>query len=160
MHVIVAALAAFFMSSIPALADATTSVSVPIGDILGTMATYIALALSIAVTWGLRFLPGQWASLAKTAQVDQLLHKAIAYGINSVAGAEQGKTLTIPVGNAVLAQALTYALQHGPELTLQFAGSPVDLAEKIWARLNLAADVSKPDFYGIAAKVAIAKVAS
>jgi hypothetical protein len=53
----------------------------------------------------------------------------------------------------VLKEALAYALAHGPELIKSYAGSPLQVAEKLWARLDLPADSQKPDFRTIVAEV-------
>jgi len=150
-----AAFAAFFMFATPALAQATTdtTLSVPIGSIVGDVASYLALGLAGVVVWGLRFLPPQLYALAMTTRVDQLLTKAISYGLNVVRGASQDKVLTIDVGNLVLKEALAFALTHGPSLLKSWAGEPLQVAEKLWARLDLPADSQKPDFRAIIAEV-------
>lgn len=143
-----AAMAAFFIavSGTVASADQTTTVSIPIGDIVGNVMGYVATGLSIVVVWALRFLPAQIYAIAMTARVDQLLGKAVAYGCNAVVGATRDKTLSFDVGNAVVKEALEYVLLHGAELVMKFAGEPIDIAEKIWARLSFDEATSKPDF--------------
>lgn len=135
------------------LADTLT---IPYGDMISGAADYAGTVLAGIVVWGLRFLPAQIYAMAMTARVDQLLIRAIIFGTNSVAGAARDKTLDIEVSNAVLKEALTFAIMHGGGMVKRFAGSPVDLAEKIWARLSVAEDVAKPDFATIAAQVAMA----
>jgi hypothetical protein len=137
------------------LADATSVVSIPVGDMIGSMADYIGTVLAGIIVWALRFLPAQIYAIAMTARVDQLLIRAIVFGTNSVAGAARGKTLSFDVSNAVLKEALTFAMLHGGAVVKRFAGSPVDLAEKIWARLSVDETVAKPDFATIAAQVAM-----
>jgi hypothetical protein len=132
-----------------------TGITIPVGEMLSGAAEYIGTLLAGLVVWSLRFLPAQIYALAMTSRVDQLLIRAIVFGVNSVAGAARDRVLTIEVGNRVLKEALTYALLHGGGLVKRFAGSPVDLAEKIWARLNVDETVSKPDFATIAAQVAM-----
>jgi len=150
MRLIVAATAAFFMLVFPVLADETTTLNVPVGDIVGGTVGYLAVAIAAVTVWGLRFLPPQLYALALTLRVDQLLQRAVQFGVNAVAGAVDGKALSIDVGNAVLKEALAYAILHGGEMVQRFAGSPVDVAEKIWARLELAPEATKPDFAAIA----------
>jgi len=148
-----AALAAL---TLPAqLGDTTTTVQIPVSDVTGAVAQYVALALVGAFMWGFKFLPQQVCAMLMTMRVDQLLTRAVTFGINSVAGATKDRIISIDVGNRVLKEALTYALMHGGTLVKRFAGSPVDLAEKIWSRLELPADAVKPDFASIAAQVAV-----
>lgn len=153
---IFAALTAFFVFGVEGGAWAQTSdtsVSVPVGEIANTAVDYVQVILLGAIAWGLRCLPGPIYAIMMTARVDQLLEKAITYALNSVKGAAKDKVLTVDVGNRVVAEALAYALQHGGNLAKSFAGDPVTMAEKIWARLDLGAEVDKPDFRAIASKV-------
>lgn len=128
-------------------------VSFPIGDIMAGLLGYVWVGLAGLVTFGLRKLPPRLYALAMTMQVEQLLKQAIAFGINSVKGATPQGNLDINVVNPVLRIALYYAKQHGGFLVKQFAGSPADLGEKIWARLNLAEDAVKPNFTQLANEV-------
>ncbi len=75
--------------------------------------TVAAIVMPI-ITFALRFLPSQIQALIRTAQVEQLLGRAIDYGINATANAVKGKTLSVDVGHAVAAQAVKYALDYGP----------------------------------------------
>lgn len=145
------------------IATDPTAVVIPYGEYLSAAVPYIALVLSAVAMWSLRRLPGRWAALAnewlaigQTARVDQLLQKAISFGVNSVAGASKDKSLTVEIANPVLREALRYALEHAPELVAKFAGTPEALGEKIWARLNVAPEVAKPDIATTAAKVTMA----
>ena len=59
------------------------------------------------------------------------------YGINTVVGAEKGKTLEINVGNAVAAQGVQYAIDHGPAWLVDWMGGTENIQQKIIARLPL-----------------------
>lgn len=83
------------------------------------------------------------AGLLGQGRVDQLLEKAVQYGINATKGAVAGRTLTVPVGNEVLERAFEYALRHAPRL-VSWAGGAIALREKIIARLNLEEDAAVP----------------
>lgn len=122
-----------------AFADAVvgTAVSVPAGDWLTDTAAFLGPLLAAAVLWMVRKLPPQVASLLMSMRVDQLLNKAIAYGINSVREATHDKPLTVDVGNAVIAKALQYAIDHGPGKLIDWMGGTEMIREKIIARLNL-----------------------
>jgi hypothetical protein len=87
-----------------------------------------------------------------TMRVDQLLTRAIAYAMNTVAGAAEGKVLTIDVRNLVVKEAVTYALVHGGSLVKRFAGTPEELAEKIWSRMDLPQEASRPNLLGLSAQ--------
>lgn len=133
----------------------TTVLTIPYGEILTSLSGYLAIALMGAVAWGLRKLPAEWSAIAKTAQVEQLLERAIIYGINSVPGAARGKTVEMNVGSRVLKEALAYALIHSSDAVRAFIGSPIDMAEKIWSRLELGEDSYRPDFRAVVAQVAL-----
>lgn len=162
MRILTAAIAAFFMLAVPALAQAIdvqpvpvdTIVQVPIGSIADTVLDYIQVAMAGLVIWALRLLPPQLYALAMTMRVDQLLTRAIAYAMNTVAGAAEGKVLSIDVRNQVLKEAVTYALVHGGALVKKFAGTPEELAEKIWSRMDLPQEASAPNLMGISAQAA------
>jgi hypothetical protein len=152
--------AAFLMAQAAPVAVVPNVVVIPYGEILVAASGYIATALAAVVVWALRFLPGQARAASLTAGVDQLLAKAIAFGINATAGAVKNNVLTVEVSNRVLREALSYALLHGGPLVKKFAGSPVDIAEKLWARLEVAPEVSKPNFEAIASAVTITLASS
>lgn len=142
------------LSPLPALAadtvTDTTSVTVPWGAWLSQLAPSILdvtlAAVSAIIAWGLRRLPSSISTvlvpIVRSAQVEQLLSRAVTYGINAVAGAAHDKTLSIDVGNQVVAEALRYALDHGPAWLEAFAGSSDYLAQKIIARLKLVEDAA------------------
>lgn len=78
--------------------------------------------------------------------MDQLLQRAIDYGVNAVKGATKDGNLNIPVGNAVLAHALQYVIDHAPGWLIKAAGGEDGLRQKIFARLNLATTAGLQDF--------------
>ena len=71
---------------------------------------------------------------------EQLLNRALDYGLAAVAGAAKGKTLDIPIANKVLLEAAQYALDHGAPWLLKYIG---DLGPKLVARMS-AAEVLGP----------------
>jgi hypothetical protein len=147
--------AAFLMAQASPVVVEPDVVTIPYGEIISAAASYIATALIAVSMWALRFVPGQIRAMLMTMRVDQLLGKAIAFGVNATAGAVKDKVLTIEVSNRVLREALSYALLHGGPLVKRFAGSPVDIAEKLWARLEVAPEVSKPNFEAVASAVTL-----
>ncbi len=127
-------------------ADVATSVAVPVGDWLGALSGPLiqivgALALA-ALGRVLLLLPAPLVGVLKTLHVDQLLERAVDYGINAVATAEKGKVLSVPIGNQVAAQALTYAVTMGPGWLTKFTGGPDALAKMITARIPFEASAS------------------
>ena len=138
-------LAALVVVLIPAVAFAdTTTVVVPVGDwatnVVPTIEAVLTSVIAIAVTWGMRFVPAAIKAFITQQQInqaEQLLVNAIGYGINTVVGAEKGKTLEINVGNAVAAQGVQYAIDHGPAWLVEWMGGTENIQQKIIARLPL-----------------------
>jgi hypothetical protein len=139
-------LAALVVVLIPAVAFASsdTTVVVPVGDwaanVVPTIEAVLTSIIAIAVTWGLRFVPSAIKAFITQQQInqaEQLLVNAIGYGINTVVGAEKGKTLEINVGNAVAAQGVQYAIDHGPIWLVDWMGGTESIQQKIIARLPL-----------------------
>ena len=137
-----------FAAAAYAAGDAVgTAVSIPWGDWLSSLAPGlldVALAaLAAALAWVLKILPASIANvvtpIVKSAQVEQLLARAVSYGINAVAGAAHDKVLSVDVGNQVVAEALEYAIAHGPAWLTEFTGDSDQIAQMIIARLKLEA---------------------
>lgn len=131
-------------------------VAVPYGDFVSTILDYVTPILLGVSMWAFRFVPGRIRAILMTMQVEQLLTRAISFGINSVREATKDKTLTIDVSNAVLREALGYALLHGGPIIKKFMGKPEDIAEKLWARLPVEAEVAKPNFGALAVETVVA----
>lgn len=158
MRFLPAALAAFFVLTAAALGQTVdaitpipvtvpdTVVTIPYGSWFDTALDYIQVAMGGLIMWSLRLLPAQVYALAMTMRADQLLNKAMQYALHSVAGAMEGKVLTVDVRNKVLKEFVTYVLTHGAAAVKNFIGSPEDMAEKGWARLEIPQEGSKPDF--------------
>lgn len=134
----------------PAIPVEPNTVVVPYGAYIDTALNILLYGVGVAVAWGFRWLPSQIQALALTMRVDQLLIRSITYGINGVQGATRDKVLSFEVGNKVLREALTYAIIHGGSLVKDFMGSDVEVAQKIWSRLNVAESAPKPNFQDIA----------
>jgi hypothetical protein len=119
-------------------------------------ASNILFAIAI---FGLRNLPAHLGAIATAMQAESLISAAINFGRNAIEGATRDKTLTVDVANPVLGEALVYALRFGPSWLLSHIGSPVAIAQFIFARLPLPPEASKPDFVAIAAE-AVKKAAA
>jgi hypothetical protein len=124
-------------ASVSVLALGQSTVTIPFGDWIAAIAAHAGeIVLAIAV-FLMRKLPGRFMGIIDAARVDQLLEKAIEFGVNQVVGAAKGKVLTADVGSAVLSEALGYAIEHGPTSLITWAGGPDLIREKIVARLAL-----------------------
>ena len=136
-------------------AVAGSFVALPWGDwtaaVLHFAGDNLGILVAAAVAALLRRLPGELANMLAVLRVEQLLDRAIGYGINTAAGAARGRVLRVDVGNAVLAEALRYAVAQAPAL-VRWAGGPEGIAAKIWARLDLEGTAAAPDFAAAARK--------
>lgn len=124
------------------------TVSIPYGDLIKQVFDLIGSVLGPAImgliAWGMARtnLPTAVQSFVHAMLTNQLLDKAIAYAINAVEGATAGKTLSIPVSNQVVAEALNYALAHGPSWLIDWMGGADAIRQKIIARLPLPPEAS------------------
>jgi hypothetical protein len=125
-------------------------VQIPYGDWVSSILTWLLGVAGIAAAWLLRRLPATIVSALDAisgalgqGRANELLEKAITYGINTTAGAIRGKTLTVKVGMEVLERALEYAVRHAPAF-VAWAGGAIAVREKIIARLDLEADAELP----------------
>ena len=154
MKLILASLIALALFAVPAFADpavttTTTTVSVPWGEWLSTgieqiIIPILATVLLAILAWAAKFLPASlraYATTKNTAAVEQLLQKAISFALNKAALASVGQSVTIPVGSAAVTDALNYAIQHGPDWLLKWAGGTTGIQQKIVARLPVTAVV-------------------
>jgi len=126
---------------VPAFAQ---EVVIPYGDMVTQVLTYLRDILVVVIMGLLAMLPAPIAAFLKTKQVEQLLERAIDYGISTTKGAVSGKSLKVNVGNQVLAMAVQYAVDEGPAKIIAFLGGEEAMKKKIWARLNLEADSGSP----------------
>lgn len=126
-------------------ANETTKVTWAYGALIQQWASAIGTLAFAAVAWLLRLLPGQIYAVLVAARADQLLQKAIDYGINMVQGAAKDRSLTVDVHNEVLAKALQFVIDNAPGWLQTWMGGPEKIAEKIVARLNIAPDDKPPD---------------
>ena len=124
----------------------TAVVTVPLGTWIASYAAAaqeIVVALIMAlITFACRKLPAAAGSVVKGILTQQLVERAIAFGMSTVSGAMKDKTLSVSVGNAVLANALNYVVQHAPEWFVKWAGGPNAIRDHIIALLPMEADAS------------------
>jgi hypothetical protein len=142
--IILVALGALLFAS-PAVAQqaaADGQVIVPWGDLLASSANVLVGLAASALAAALAMLPASINAMIKTWRVEQLLQSAISYGINTVAGAAKGQTLSVPVANKVIEQALEYAVENGSASVIKWMGGEGAVEKKIIARLDLEKDAS------------------
>jgi hypothetical protein len=112
-------------------------VVVPWGDWLSATLSYareiIIAGVGAVFLWLVRSLPKQIGDIITAMRLEQLLTRAVDYGIAAVDGAAKGKVLTVPVTNSVIAEAVNYAVRSAPALADRFADT---LRAKILARLS------------------------
>jgi len=144
---LVAGIVLFFIE--PAFAQASSSapdssvVTVSVAEHLNPILEFIQVLLE-AATGGLilllmRFLPG-WLRPLITAQVQAaitvFIRQGIAWGIQEVESFDKDKVISFDVGNAGVASALRYVLDHAPEWLVNLAGGKDAIAAKIVAFLT------------------------
>jgi hypothetical protein len=125
--------------------DTTTlkpTITIPTTEWIKAAGEFITPLLAALVGVLFRNLPESVVAILKSVRVDQLLEKAIQYGVNSVANANPDGKITFEVGNEVVANAANYFIQHGPGWILGWIGGPELLRQKIIARLNVAPEVA------------------
>jgi hypothetical protein len=151
---VIAGAVTFVVAPAWAADTADSHVTIPIGDIIGELAVPLFAAIAGAVAWLIRKLPAAAKAWIDTLRVEQLLDKAIAYGLNSVAGAAKGKAIGVDVHLPVLAYVLQYALDRIPAALLKWVGGPTSLAEMIWSRLDVETRATRPDLETLASEIA------
>jgi hypothetical protein len=100
----------------------TTKVTWAWGATVSQAGQAIAWLLASVAMVMLRKLPANIVAIFGNARVELLLQNAIGYGLNAVQGAVKDKTLTVEVGNEVLAKALQYAVDNAPGWLQSWAG--------------------------------------
>lgn len=125
-------------------AGETTKITWAYGSTIAQWASAAGSIMFAVIMFFLRKLPGQAVALLLTFRVDQILQKAIDYGVNAVEGASKGKVLEVDVGNVVLARAVQYVLDNAPKWLQDWMGGPEQIVQKIFARLNLSPNSTLP----------------
>ena len=110
--------------------DALVAAAQGVTSVLMPLAIAAATAAAARIAGPLRFL-------VTNTLVERLVRNATDYALNAVAGAVRGRSLTIPLGSAVIARAVQRALDQGPAWLIEAAGGPAGLAEKVFRSLPL-----------------------
>lgn len=130
----------------------TTKVTWAYGAVIQQWATALGSLVFAVVMFALRQLPAQVYAVIVSMRADQLLQKGIDYGINAVQGATKDKTLSVDVGNKVLAHAVQYVLDNAPSWLQAWMGGPDQIVKKIFARLNLDSSSTAPSTSAVLAQ--------
>ncbi|GBU17325.1 MULTISPECIES: hypothetical protein [Methylobacterium] len=134
------ALLAWFVA-VPAAAAETAAVALPWGDALLPVLQGLASAAvpfaAAAVTALVARLAGPLRLFVTATLVERLVRNVTDFALNAVAGAVKGRTLTIPLGSAVIARAVQRAADQAPGWLLRQAGGIEGLAEKVFRSLPL-----------------------
>lgn len=126
----------------PALAQqAAPHVDLPWGDwitaVLQPAAAILVPVAAAAVTAGVAKV-SPWAALVLSRQrVQSAIQAGADYGINAVQGAVKGKTLTVPVGSAVIAEGVQHVVNTTPAKVVDKAGGAEGIAKMIFRSLPL-----------------------
>lgn len=119
--------------AIAADAAAPAGIVIPVGDIVAQLSGLIAPAALTVLTW----VVGRWVpAVIRPILTDQLLSRALDYGLGAVEGAAKGRVLTVPVASEVIRQAAQYVVDHGSPKLLKWIGDTIE--DKLVARLSSA----------------------
>lgn len=128
------ALALVFLAAGPVLAQTAPTAPSTTIDFAPTINTVLLPALGFAlvavVTWAAKRFLGIQLNKQDQATANDLMQKALAYGTSKVGTLP----LKVDVGSPVIASAVNYALEHGPEALKRLGVSPDQLAQKLVAR--------------------------
>lgn len=137
---------ALAQASSSAPVPASTVVSFDWGDFVGRLGSELipwAVLLVIGVITSLLPAPVRaFLNTQRTAQVEQLLEKALGFAAARLSDSVKGQTLTLDVQNELAANALQYALDHGSKAVLDFAGGQAALPQKLVARMPASPSVN------------------
>jgi parvulin-like peptidyl-prolyl isomerase len=118
--------------------------TIPYGSMISGGAEVISSVLlmigSAILVYASKFLPPLAAVVYRNflmKQGEQLLARAIEYGINATKDATKDKTLDINVGSQVIANAAEYATASGWKHLVDWLGGYEGLKQKVYARLDL-----------------------
>jgi hypothetical protein len=118
------------------------AVLIPWGDYAIELAHIVGAVAVALLPVVLAFLPAPVRLAIAATGGERLVRNAVDYGINAVEGAAKDKVLSVAVGNAVLEEALEYALREGAPWLIRILGGPDGIRAKLFRLLNLEAEAS------------------
>lgn len=126
-------------------AFAADAIAVPWGDWLAGALQYfheiLATLIVALVSMAMRGLPAQVRDIVLAMRVEQIIARALDYGIGAVSNAVKGRTLDVRTANAVLNAGADYVVANAPALAGKLGET---LRPKILARMS-AAGILPPD---------------
>lgn len=122
-----------------------TEIVIPWGTYISELSSLASALIFGAIVWLMRKLPGQVVSFLRTVRAEQLIQRAIEYGINTTAGAVKDETLRISIGNEVIAKAVNYAVEKGSGGLVEWLGGPNGIGKMIIARLDVVPEATVAD---------------
>lgn len=152
--ILLAAASAVLLPTVAMADTVPVAMVVPWGDWVAAVAPTLQLSLTVLVGAGVAVVARAMPALGGVIQMIQgeaLLNTAIAMGANATVGAVKGKTLELHLVNPVLVSALEYVLEHGQGWIVASLGTPEQIAQKLFARLELPAASMAPNFAVVAA---------
>lgn len=113
------------------IADVTASVMVPVlMGMFGWAITLLPQPLQLTSRWFL------------TRATEQLLERAVDYGLNAVKGASKDKALSVNVGSKVIAEAANYAVEKGSAALIEWLGGEDAIKRMVLSRINVTASAA------------------
>jgi hypothetical protein len=123
------------------------------GEAAQAVASAILSVLSMVALYFFRKLPENIIAMIGNARGELIISNAQNWANNAVKDATTGKTLTVDVGNKVLAEMLSYILNNGTPWLIGWLGGPLGIAQKIWSKLPLEANADASALPSVVAQV-------
>ncbi|MGI6245183.1 MAG: hypothetical protein ACOYJQ_05385 [Pseudochelatococcus sp.] len=118
-------------------------ITIPWGAWLAAVLDWASAIVIAVIAWALRRLPAGIHAIIRQLRAEQLLGRAVDYGINAVKGATRGKKLDIVTTHAVIETAAEYAVANAPVLVGRLGADT--LRAKILARIEADESVTAAD---------------
>lgn len=122
-----------------AMAQDSTTVAIPVGEWADALLPTAGALFMAAVGWGFRKLPATVLNIFRTFQVEQMLEKAKDFGIATTKGATKDMVLEINVGNAVVAQGVTYVMKYAPAWMKTWLDGASGVHDRLVSRIDVEA---------------------
>jgi hypothetical protein len=120
-----------------------TTVTIPWGDwvqvLLPLIGDIILMLLGLALTFAATVLPKPVYRVLMMLRAEQLLKRAVDYGLNATDRAAHGKKLEVSVANSVVYEAANYAVDAAEDV-VKWLGGETKLVKKLYARLDIEED--------------------
>ncbi len=124
-----------------------TTVTIPWGEwvqaLLPLLGDLVLMALGLALTFASAVLPKPLYSVLMMLRAEQLLKRAVDYGLNATDRAAHGKKLEVDVANTVVREAAAYAVGAAGDV-VKWLGGETGLVKKLYARLDIEEDSEIP----------------